>query len=270
MVPVSIVIITKNEAEVIACCIEKSIQITDDVVIIDSGSTDETLAIANAWGCRTFIKPWDGYGASKNKGIEAAKYNWILSIDADEVPDDELIKSLRRLDFSDPAVVYDIKFSSYFGKKAMRFGSWGRDHHIRLFNRKLVRWSETLVHETLLFGKNIRVEKLKGRLHHYSVKDAEEYERKSSYYAEMCARKYFSAGKKAGVVKLYLSPLFGFIKNYIFNLGFLDGREGWAIAKITLTNTRRKYLYLSMMKKNPPAKPVVEDMPVKDSFVVEY
>ncbi len=270
MVPVSIVIITKNEAEVIASCVEKSIQITDDVVIIDSGSTDETLAIAGKYGCRTFTMPWAGYGANKNKGIEVAKYNWILSIDADEVPDDELIKTLRHLDYSDISVVYDIKFSSYFGKKPVRFGSWGRDHHIRLFNRKLVRWSDTLVHETLLFPQNIKVEKLKGRLHHYSAKDVEEYERKSSYYAEMCARKYFAAGKKAGVVKLYLSPLFGFIKNYIFNLGFLDGREGWAIAKITLNNTRRKYLILNRMEKNPPARPVVEDMPVKDSFVVEY
>ena len=265
MIPVSIVIITKNEADLIACCIKKSKLITDDIVVIDNGSTDDTLDIAATYGCRIYQKTWDGYGANKNKGADAAKYNWVLSIDADEVPDDELIRSLHKLKFNDPAVAYDIKFRSYFGKKIIHFGSWGRDHHIRLFNRGLVKWSETMVHETLILPENIRVKKVNGHLHHYSVKDVNEYESKGLYYAKLSAKKYFSNGKKASLVKLYISPVFGFIKNYIINLGFLDGREGWHIAKTTLKNTRRKYQYLSQMENLPDKK-----QPVKDIFVMEY
>jgi glycosyltransferase involved in cell wall biosynthesis len=265
MVPVSIVIITKNEADIIASCIQKSRLITDDIVVIDNGSTDKTLDIAGTYGCRVYKKAWDGYGANKNKGIEAAKYNWILSIDADEVPDDELISSLHKLRFNNPAIVYDIKFRSYFGKKPIRFGSWGRDHHIRLFNRNLVKWSETMVHETLILSQNIQVKKINGHIHHYSVKDINEYDSKGNYYAKLSAKKYFNAGKKVNAIKLYISPVFGFLKNYIIYLGFLDGREGWAIAKTTVKNTRRKYHYLSRMENMPEKKQVVND-----SFVVEY
>ncbi|MDR3696831.1 glycosyltransferase family 2 protein [Mucilaginibacter sp.] len=265
MVPVSIVIITKNEAATIAVCVEKCRLISDDIVVIDNDSTDGTPDIAGAYGCRVFKKNWDGYGANKNKGIDAAKYDWILSVDADEMPDVELAISLHQLKFNDPGIVYDIKFRSYFGKKAIRFGSWGRDHHIRLFNRTRVRWSETIVHETLVMPQNISVKKIVGHIHHYSVKDAAEYDTKGSFYAKLSAKKYFNAGKKASAVKLYISPVFGFIKNYIFYLGFLDGHEGWEIAKSTVKNTRRKYLYLSQLQNLNEKRQAV-----KDSYVVEY
>src|SRR5258708_33409156 len=94
MVPVSIVIITKNEADIIPRCIEMARRITDDIVIIDNGSTDETLKIAINYGCRVYKTAWDGYGANKNKGINVAKYNWILRIEANDIPDDETISSL--------------------------------------------------------------------------------------------------------------------------------------------------------------------------------
>ena len=265
MVPVSIVIITKNEADIIAACIKKAGQITDDIVVVDNGSTDNTVGIAAGLGCRVFKESWDGYGANKNKGIAEARYDWILSIDADELPDNELIRSMHKLKYDDPGLVYDIKFRSYFGKKPIRFGSWGRDHHIRLFNRSLVKWSETMVHETLVLPTNILVKKIKGRVHHYSVKDLKEYDSKGIYYAKLSAKKYFNTGKRVNSVKLYLSPVFGFFKNYIIYLGFLDGREGWDIAKTTLKNTRRKYHFLSQMENRPGDKQAV-----KDSFAVEY
>lgn len=263
MIPVSIVIITKNEAGVIAGCIEKARLITDDVVIIDNGSTDETLEIAHAYRCRVYEKTWEGYGVNKNKGIRLAKYSWILSLDADELADDELIASLYTLKLNDPWVVYDIKFKSYFGKKPIRFGNWGRDHHIRLFNRSLVQWSEAMVHETLLLPQNIEIKKVAGYLHHYSVKDANEYDEKCRYYAKLSARKYFNTGKRTTAVKLYLSPVFGFVKSYIFFLGFLDGKEGWQIAKTTVKNTYLKYHYLERMVQQRGKSPVTgEDLSV--------
>ena len=265
MIPVSIVIITKNEAGVISRCINSAKLISDDVVIVDSGSTDDTLDIAATCGCHIIERPWDGYGANKNKGIEMAKYDWILSLDADEVPDEGLIKSLHTLKLDKPETVYDIKFRSYFGQKPVRFGSWGRDHHIRLFNRKLVRWSETMVHETLVMPENIAVKKVPGRIHHYSVKNLADYNRKCSYYAKLSAGQFLRDKKKAGIVKLYLSPLFGFIKNYLGHLGFLDGRKGWEIAKATLKNTYRKYHLLNQMDVRLHKKEAL-----KDKLAVEY
>jgi glycosyltransferase involved in cell wall biosynthesis len=262
MVPVSIVIIAKSKADILAGCIAKARLITDDIVVIDS---DDTTDLDNIAGCRLLKKKWDGYGTNKNKGVDAAKYNWILSIDADEIVDDELIEALHHLQYNDPTIVYDIKFCSYFGKKRIRFGSWGRDHHIRLFNRNKVRWSETMVHETLILPDNVSIQKTKGHLHHYSVNNAGEYENKGIYYAKLSAKKYFNMGKRTSFVKLYLSPFFGFVKNYIFFLGFLDGREGWDIAKITVKNTRRKYLFLNGMEASQQKKQTY-----KDSFAVEY
>lgn len=244
MVPVSVVIITKNEAGVIARSISMARLITDDIVIVDNNSTDDTESIALAYGCRIFQKTWDGYGANKNKGIRHARYNWILSIDADEVIDDELIVSLHRLNYDDPDMVYDIRFKTYFGSKLIRFGSWGRDHHIRLFNRNTVIWSELPVHETLLFPKNISKQRLPGYIHHYSIKDADECRKKGIHYASLSAKKYYMSGKRASFIKLYLSPTFNFLRNYIFYLGFLDGAEGWQIAKNTARHTWLKYYYL--------------------------
>jgi len=265
MVPVSIVIITKNEADTIAGCIERCRLITDDIVVVDNESADDTPGIAGSYGCRVYKRNWNGYGANKNKGIEAAKYDWILSVDADELPDAELLNAIHRIEFADPGIVYDLKFRSYFGKKLIRFGSWGRDHHIRLFNRKLVKWSETMVHETLIIPENVSIKKLPGYVHHYSSRDVSEYDSKGHYYAKLSAKKYLKEGKKAGLIKLYLSPVFGFLRNYIFYLGFLDGREGWAIAASTLKNTRRKYVYLSQMESRHEKK-----QGLKDSYAVEY
>jgi len=263
MVPVSIVIIARNKADILPANIANAKLITDDIVVIDSGGT--TINNNDIPGLRILKKEWDGYGANKNKGVEAANYDWILSIDADELVDEELIAALHQLKYNDAGVVYDIKFRSYFGGKQIRFGSWGRDHHIRLFNRKQVRWSETIVHETLMLQPGMTVKKINGYMHHFSVNSASEYERKGSYYARLSARKYFDSGRKSNVTKLYLSPIFGFIKNYIFFLGFLDGREGWDIAKITVKNTWRKYHFLNQMEASSQKKQAY-----KDSFAIEY
>jgi len=247
MIPVSVVIITKNEADIIAKSINAAKLITDDIIVIDNDSADGTEDIALANGCRVYQKNWGGYGANKNKGSDLAKYNWILSIDADEVPDMELVLALYDLKLDDEQVVYDIKFNSFFGKKRIRFGNWGRDHHIRLFNKKLVKWSEPLVHETLVLPAQIKVAQLSGGINHYSVKDSFECDTKAVYYAKLSAAKHYQNGKRAGFANMYLSPFFNFFRNYILLLGFLDGREGWVIAKTIYKNRWLKYHYLNQM-----------------------
>jgi len=251
MVPVSVVIITKNEAVFIEDCIKMACLITDDIVVIDNDSIDGTPLIASRYGCRVFQKSWSGYGANKNKGIAEARYNWILSLDADEVPDAELIEALHNLNLDKPNIVYDIKFRSYFGKKLIRFGNWGNDHHLRLFNRCLVKWGETEVHETLLLPPGAEIKNIAGYIHHHSVTDIDDFKRKAVHYAQLSAAKYYKAGKKATFIKLYFSPAFGFLRNYIIRLGFLDGAEGLAIARVIYKNTYLKYLYLKQYKELP-------------------
>jgi glycosyltransferase involved in cell wall biosynthesis len=245
MIPISVVIITKNEAEMLAKSLPLLRHITHDIVVIDNGSNDETLKIAGDNNCRVYQKNWDGYGANKNKGIQLARYNWILSIDADEIPDYTLLMSILSSKLDDDKVVYDINYKAYYGDKLIRYGNWGRDHHIRLFNRIHVKWNEPTVHETLVLPKNVTIKKLDGYLHHYSVKNVQEHEAKIIHYAQLSAIKYLKSGKKAGFAKKYLAPSFHFMKSYLFLLGFLDGREGFIIAKMAFKNTWLKYDYLS-------------------------
>lgn len=266
MVPVSVVIITKNEAKIIASSIRSAQLITDDVVVVDSGSTDETANIAEALGCRVYHRRWDGYGANKNKGIALAKYNWILSMDADEVADQDLVTSLHRIDFQKREVVYDIRFKTYFGQKLIRFGSWGRDHHLRLFNRSLVQWSACEVHETLVLPRPVIQKKLDGYLEHFSVTDFNECSNKAAYYGKLSAKKYFNSGKKAGAVKLYLSPVFNFVKNYVLRLGFLDGREGLCIAQMAFKHTWFKYHHIDELAAVAQPKPMV----IKERLAFDY
>lgn len=265
MVPLSVVIITKNEAEAIAECIAAAKLITDDIVIIDNYSTDETCNIALALGCRLYQCNWDGYGTNKNKGITLAKYDWILSLDADEIADLELALSMHSLKLDDPAMVYDVRFKSYFGKKLIRYGAWGCDHHIRLFNRKSVKWSDSNVHETLRLPEGTRLQRLDGYIHHYSVKDRRECYAKALYYARLSAEKYFNSGKKANMVNLYLSPIFSFVKSYILYGGFLDGKEGLDIARITYKNKWLKYRYLLKLENSQKKKKYI-----KPELAVEY
>jgi glycosyltransferase involved in cell wall biosynthesis len=266
MIPVSIVIITHNEVENILSCINACKLISDDIIIIDNESTDGTPKAGRSSDCRVFNEYWDGYGANKNKGIRHAKYDWILSIDADEVPDLELIRSLHEANLGDPLIVYDIRFISYYGNKPVRFGSWGRDHHIRLFNRILVKWNEPPVHESLVMPSAIQVKKLKGHIHHHSVKDFNEGFSKTLHYARLGAQKYFNEGKKATAIKLYLAPAFHFFKNYIAYLGLLDGRRGFNIARMISRHTYLKYRILRKMSTRH-----FNDVPVvKETLVVEY
>ena len=258
MIPVSIVIITKNEAEIITDCITAAMMISDDIIIMDNGSTDQTVNIACKKGCRVYSNIRGSYGANKNKGIEMARYDWILSIDADEIPDMELILALYDLKLDDAQIAYDIKYRTYFGGKRIRFGHWGRDHHVRLFNRKLVKWSEPKVHETLILPKATQIQQLSGYLHHYSVKDKQECMAKAINYAKLSADSYFYAGKKPGIFSMYLSPCFGFFVNYILFLGILDGKKGWQIARTIFKNKWLKYHYLSVLENAHKKKQFVD------------
>jgi glycosyltransferase involved in cell wall biosynthesis len=246
----SVVIITRNEAHIIGNTLVSLQGLTDDLVIVDNGSTDDTIAICKKFGARVIETTWAGYGATKNVGVEAAKHDWILSLDADEAIDAELKNELLKLKPSADNIVYKLSYKNFFCNKEIRFGVWAKDKHIRVFNRKKITWDTSEVHENLILPADVKVASLNGYILHYTVNNVEEFSRKTILYAKSNAKKYFLQGKKASFLKLYFAPTFNFLQHYIFRLGFLDGWEGYLICKTNAWYTFLKYVYLHEMNKN--------------------
>ena len=166
-------------------------------------------------------------------------------MDADEAIDDQLKQHLLQLQLpADGQIVYDLSFKTFIGKHQLKFGEYAGDHHIRLFNKKHVQWNAALVHEKLILPAHFTVQKLKGHVLHYTMKDFESYSRKLFHYAGLNALKLFDAGKKAAPAKIYLSPFVSFVINYIFKLGFLDGWRGYTSARLSAFYTFLKYARL--------------------------
>lgn len=247
---VSVVIITKNEAHIIGKTLQSLQGLTNDIVIVDSGSTDETLDICKKFNTRIIQTTWDGYGNNKNKGIAIAKNDWILSLDADESIDEVLKSSILQLESMDAGLTGKINFRNYFCNKWIRFGEWSGDKHIRLFNRKVVKWNTAAVHEGLLFMPENKMVALKGNILHYTSNSLEDHIHKTIGYAKLNAQHYFNQGRRAGFFKLRLSPALNFLQHYIFGLGFLDGWEGYFIARTSSWYTFLKYSYLRELNRN--------------------
>jgi len=241
MQSLSVVIVCKNGAKVIGETIKSFSGLTDDILIYDNGSTDGTQEKVKGTEAKLFEGSWEGFGKTKNKANALAQHDWILSLDADEAIDDELKKNLVSLDLSNEMIVYEIRFKNFLGNKWLRFGEWGDDKHIRLFDRKKIQWNDADVHESLIFPAGTQTILLKGNVLHKTASGINEYKQKMIKYAALNAEKYFKQGKKAGSLKMISSTILSFIKNYFFKLGFLDGLAGFHCARINAQYTFLKY-----------------------------
>ncbi len=241
MQKISVVIICKNEAAVIGKTLKSFSGLTDDIIVYDNGSTDGTQQIAKQFEVNLIEGIWEGFGKTKNKAIASAKYDWILCNDADEALDEAAKTEVLNLDLTDETIVYEFRFKNFLGNKWIRFGEWGSDKHIRLFNRNKVRWNEAAVHESLIFPNNYKKKLLKGFILHKTSATSFEFETKMRKYAKLSAEKYLRQGEKTSWLKIVLSPTFSFIKNYFFKVGFLDGKEGYQCARINALYTFLKY-----------------------------
>ncbi len=248
----SAVLITLNAARYLEPCLPALAMVTDDIVVVDHHSTDATRDIAARLGCRIFEKDWEGYGPGKNFGNRQARYDWILSIDADEVLSEALVRSLKELDTGSlpENTVFSVNRLSRYCGRWIRHGGWYPDWHVRLFHRAFASWGDEEVHEELRFAGTPVVRKLKGHLLHYTVDSVEELWEKAGKYAALSAGKYWRQGKKAGWVKRRLNPVFRFVMDYVVWGGFLDGKAGWQIARVRAHETRLKYELLRKLIKN--------------------
>ena len=237
----SVVVICKNGAKVIGETIKSFSGLTDDILVYDNGSTDATKDIVKESTARLVEGSWEGFGKTRNKANAFARYDWILSLDADEAIDEELKESLLKYDLSDEKKVFEFKFKNFLGNKWLRFGEWGDDKHIRLFNRKKTNWNNAEVHESLLLPTGVKVISIPGHVLHKTAPDIATYENKMENYAALNAEKYFKQQKRSGSLKMFFSAIFSFIKNYFFKLGFLDGAPGYHCARINARYTFLKY-----------------------------
>jgi glycosyltransferase involved in cell wall biosynthesis len=244
MQPVSVVIICKNEAAVIGATLQSLQGVSDDIIVYDNGSTDDTVAIAKGFNVHVQQGSWEGFGKTKTKANSLARHDWILSLDADERIDGKLKASLLAFEPASDRIVYDLRFRNFLGDKLLKHGEWGYDTHIRLFNRNVVQWNNEPVHETLMIPQDVKVVRLDGAILHKTMKDLHEYAHKMVHYAMLSADKYYQQGRKASWFKIRLSPGFNFMNYYILKLGFLDGHAGYVCAKMTAHYTFLKYARL--------------------------
>jgi glycosyltransferase involved in cell wall biosynthesis len=244
MQQLSVVIICKNEADIIGETLKSLEGICDDIIVYDNGSTDHTIEQVKKFNVQLHTGTWEGFGKTKNMAIALAKNDWILSLDADEAIDQELKQSLLALQLADEKDVYELKYKNFLGKKYLKYGEWGNDKHIRLFNRKSVSWDDASVHEELLIPSGMSIKKLKGYVLHQTMADLNDYASKMFRYAMLNAEKYHRQGKKSSFFKIRVAPCLTFFNYFILKLGFLDGYAGYVCARMTSWYTFLKYARL--------------------------
>jgi glycosyltransferase involved in cell wall biosynthesis len=247
---ISVVIITKNEETNIAHCIKSARQVSEDIIVVDSGSSDNTVQVASEAGARIIHVAWTSFGNSRNAGADAALNDWVLALDADERVSTELADSINNLNLDNTSFVFGFKRQSFLADKKIRFGDWGRDKVFRIYSRNMTSWNLFPVHESLLVNRK-RKKMIKGNLEHFVSKGIDRDREKLVRYAKLCARKYCLLGKRARLINIIASPAFSFVNGYIFRLGFLDGKEGFDIAKSVAYYTWLKYYYLQQLSKKP-------------------
>lgn len=246
---ISATIITLNEEDKIRQCLESIKDVADEIVVVDSLSTDNTKSICEAYDVKFIEQKWLGYSEQKNLANRTATYDWILSIDADEVLSDDLKKSIleiKNTDTDTDTVFSFNRLNNYCGKWIRHCGLYP-DRKIRIWNRNIGQW-EGEIHEIIKFSTKPRENVLKGDLLHYSFNTHEDFKRQLFKFAEMRGRYYFQKGKKNAALLSVMSPIFSFTKNYIFKRGFLDGKEGYRICLEYAKSTRYKYKVLQELQ----------------------
>ncbi|MBD78810.1 MAG: glycosyl transferase [Crocinitomicaceae bacterium] len=250
MTKISAVIITLNEEKNIERCVLAAQKVADEVIILDSNSTDNTVELANQLNCVVVQQVWLGYSAQKNKANALAKHDFILSLDADEELDQTLINAILEEKSKGLTCAYSFnRLTNYCGHWIHHSG-WYPDKKTRIFPKEGTQWEGEFVHETLKLPNGCTTVHLDGDLNHYSYNSYDEHRKRAEGYVKLSAESLFERGKQVGLFKPYLSGIAKFISMYLFNLGFLDGKMGVMIAWISAEASVKKYLILKQMNKD--------------------
>lgn len=246
---ISVAMITFNEEKILRKTLNSIKGLVDEIVIVDSGSTDGTEQIAREFGARFFVETWKGYGPQRNSAIDKCQGEWILNIDADEeISEDLKIEINKIVNEEKEKKVFKInRVSVCFGKE-LKHGGWGTSYAIRLFEKNSGRFNDNNVHEE--FVTTEKIYKIKKNIYHHTYLTMDDYFIRFNRYTTEGAKEYFKLGKKVSLFDITLNPLYKFIKMYIVRLGFLDGIPGFVIASTSAMYSMIKYFKLREMYKN--------------------
>lgn len=252
---ISAVLIVKNSSDTLRACLE-SVSWCDESVILDSGSTDTTLAIAREYTSKVFSNTdWQGFGIQRQRAQAEASGDWIFMVDADEVVTPELRASIEKVvaDNDQTAVYATPRLSWVFGR-FIRHCGWYPDYVTRLYPAAKGRYGDDMVHEKVYYDDGMQVKQLKGDLLHYTYKDMEHYLVKSANYAAAWAEQRYARGKRTSLAEAFLHAVGCFVKMYIVRAGFLDGRQGLLLSLLSAHSTYVKYADLWSRYQNQPDK----------------
>ena len=244
---ISATIITFNEESNIKAACE-SVAWADEILVVDSNSTDATRELASASGARVITNTWPGFGAQKQFAVDQAKHEWIFSLDADERVSDELKQSIAELGKkpeSELADGYQIARRTYYQQRWIRGGGWYPDRQLRLFKKSHGRWKERHIHESVAMNANARVERLNGDLLHYTSAGAAHHHRMiGERYAPLAARQMFEEGRRTSMLGVASAGPAAFIRSLILKGGLRDGFAGFTIASFAAHHAFLKHLML--------------------------
>ena len=242
---ISAVIISYNEEHNIAAAI-RSVEWADEILVVDSESTDRTRDIAQSLGARVIVNPWPGFSAQKQFAAENAANEWIFSLDSDERVSDSLRDEVVALKQAPShADGYKIPRLSYYMGRAIRYGGWYPDLQLRLFDRRKGRWNGAVVHESVAMDPGATTAQLKADILHYSVESAEHHNQMiAERYAPLGAQRMLESGRRSSPLKAVFSSWFAFVRAYFIKLGFLDGLPGFCIAYFAAHHAFMKHLML--------------------------
>lgn len=247
---ISSAIITLNEERNIERCIRSLQSFSDEIIVLDSLSTDRTKEICESLGVQFVERAWEGYSASKNYLNSLAKSDYIFSIDADEAVSSELQSTILKLKKNQTSCLYSVNRLTNYCGKWIKHSGWYPDIKTRLFPKDACSWTGEFVHEELSCSGTMETVLLDGHLEHYSYYDYKDHRARADKYSALTAQKFHAQGKKANILKPYLSALGRFISMYFLKLGFLDGWMGFKIAQISAQSNVFKYKELRRLNQS--------------------
>lgn len=256
MYPLSVVIITFNEEQNIERCIKSVKEVADEIIVLDSFSTDQTTDIARSLGAIVYQEKFRGYIGQKNLAIQMASHNYVLSLDADEALDEKLVASILQVkkDFSCQA--YRMNRCTNYCGHFIRHGLWYPDPKIRLFNRSCARWGGMNPHDKIEVDDRFPVGKLAGDILHYSFSTQDDLIWQNNRLSSISANSMYAKGRRSSWFKMLIRPSWAFINGYFFRMGFLDGFDGFSIAIHTSHQVFMKYSKLYRLQRLKPSKTV--------------
>lgn len=239
-IPLSVTIITQNEVDNIGRCLESVIW-ADEIVVVDSGSTDGTLEICERYKCKIIKTEWRGFGPTKHLAVEHASNDWIFSIDSDEEVTPQLRQEIEALFSSEPKQnAYRVKRSSFYLGKQIKYSGWDRDLPLRIFNKKHGQFNLKQVHESVEIDGERGL--LRGPLLHYTYPTVSSHIAKMNRYSDLSAEEALARGKTSSVAGAIFRGFAKFFKMYVIKRGFLDGTTGFILAKNSAFGVYLKYL----------------------------